>query len=64
MVDRHAGELRQQHRGLLIVLSVNSSAPCFSVRYRLPNGCPWHTIGTPRNELIGGCPTGNPYEKG
>ena len=34
--------------------SVNTSAECLSVRYRLPKTSPRTLIGTPRNDLIGG----------
>jgi hypothetical protein len=42
----------------------NSSAPCFSVRYRLPNTTSRTRTGTPRKEVIGGWFGGNPNESG
>ena len=41
-------------------MSLKASAPCLSVRYRFPKTSWRTTIGTPRNDRIGGWWGGNP----
>lgn len=43
-----------------IAANCASSSTAFSVRYRFPMGRPATSTGTPRNDAIGGCPTGKP----